>query len=180
MLLAYRFPALSVVGVDRRQRPAYTAYVDAWRATHRSAGAAGAGEGDVLGNAQFVEGEAAELVSGEPRVRVDGETFVLCVHGCNEVNVEAVEMARECGASWMVVPCCLKTELYVQLESMRLTDAMQYAFLCGSMAKAYGAERVATLDARVTPRSIVLSGGGRDQRERAREDRVACEPLHTR
>ncbi|EOD37736.1 hypothetical protein EMIHUDRAFT_460488 [Emiliania huxleyi CCMP1516] len=126
LLLAYRFPALSVVGVDRRQRPAYTAY--------------------------FVEGEAAELVSGEPRVRVDGETFVLCVHGCNEVNVEAVEMARECGASWMVVPCCLKTELYVQLESMRLTDAMQYAFLCGSMAKAYGAERVATLDARVTPR----------------------------
>mmetsp|Transcript_7965 Transcript_7965/g.26327 ORF Transcript_7965/g.26327 Transcript_7965/m.26327 type:complete len:463 (-) Transcript_7965:72-1460(-) len=173
LLLAYRFPALSVVGVDRRQRPAYTAYVDAWRATHRSAGAAGAGEGDVLGNAQFVEGEAADLVSGEPPVRVDGETFALCVHGCNEVNVEAVEMARECGASWMVVPCCLKTELYVQLESMRLTDAMQYAFLCGSMAKAYRAERVATLDARVTPRSIVLSGGGRDQRERAREDRVA-------
>ena len=115
-----------------------------------------------------------------PLPPVGPRSLVLCVHGCNEVNVEAVEMARECGASWMVVPCCLKTELYVQLESMRLTDAMQYAFLCGSMAKAYGAERVATLDARVTPRSIVLSGGGRDQRERAREDRVACEPLHTR
>ena len=44
--------------------------------------------------------------------------------------------------------------------SLRLPDDTRYAFLCGSMAAAYGADRVAALDARITPRAIVLSGGG--------------------
>jgi hypothetical protein len=57
------------------------------------------------------------------------------------------------------VPCCLKTGLYLSLDSMRLPDDVQYAFLCGSMAKSFGADRVASLDPRVTPRAIVLSGG---------------------
>ena len=43
------------------------------------------------------------------------------------------------------MPCCLRTELYLQLDSMRLPDEMHYSFLCGSMATAYGADRVATL-----------------------------------
>ena len=190
LLLAYRFPELEVIGIDRTERPAHAAYVDSWRTAHRNADAsATAAEplGEPLGNVRFIEAELRTLLgeeSGGPvdgalagpglaessseggdgspgaAALADGSTLVLCVHGCNEVNVEAVEMATRCGASWLIVPCCLRAGLYLRLESMRLADETNYAFLCGAMAASYGAERVATLDPRITPKSIVLSADG--------------------
>ena len=224
LLLAYRFPSIQVVGIDRVQRPAYAAYVDAWQAAHAahsdiahggaalSSGVAHAdvvadgGRGDApssdaastdetnvgtpLGNIRFIEGDFTDsAVVGDVAAQADGaqvgdalagdaltggalvdeHTLVLCVHGCNEVNVEAVQMAKRARAGWLILPCCLRAELYLQADSMRLPDDTRYAFLCGSMATSYGAERVATLDARVTPRSILLSaeaGGSGEARAR--------------
>ena len=131
LLLAYRFPGLSVLGVDRQQRAAYAAYVECWKVvhqTHHRDAEARAGDGDggvaTLANIQFIEGELSDLVGWhsdgaeggrEPDEEggmaeeggmddeggmvehggmVDGQTLVLCVHGCNEVNVEALELAR--------------------------------------------------------------------------------------
>ena len=198
LLVAYRFPQVEVLGIDRTQRPAYSAFVDAWRTAHlasqsgaaaadRAGGASASAplattlgasvsdasssmpgaevDGAPLSNIRFVEGEFADLAedegagAGEDGGFVDERTLVLCVHGCNEVNVEAATMAKRTGASWLLVPCCLRTDLYLDVDSIRLPDESHYAFLCGSMATQYGASRVATVDARVTPRSIVLSGG---------------------
>lgn len=124
-----------------------------------------------LRNIRFVEGDFTTSVAADADADADaggtvvapvnGQTLILCVHGCNEVNVQAVDLAKRADAAWLAVPCCLKAELYMpDATSLRLPDDTRYAFLCGSMAASYGADRVAALDARITPRAIVLSGGG--------------------
>ena len=94
-----------------------------------------------------------------PLPPVGSRSLVLCVHGCNEVNPKAIELARRGGAAWLVVPCCLQQSLYLPARSMRLPDDARYHFLCGAMALAYGAQRVASLDRRITPRALILQGG---------------------
>lgn len=106
-----------------------------------------------LANVRFVCGDFAALDGAG----VDGGTLVLCVHGCNEANAQAVELARAAGAAWLVVPCCLQSAPYVDATSLHLPDDVRYAFLCGAMARRFDAERVACLDRRVTARAIVLS-----------------------
>ena len=184
LLLAHRFPTeLTVDAIDWVQRPAFAAYRVAWQAAAKAATveiaggatAGGASESATLlpplSNIRFVEGDFTTSVSADVDARpegvspsvapVDGHSLVLCVHGCNEVNVQAVDLAKRADAAWLAVPCCLKAELYMPAAaSLRLPDDTRYAFLCGSMAAAYGADRVAALDARITPRAIVLSGGG--------------------
>ena len=96
-------------------------------------------------------------------VTVSPQSLVLCVHGCGPANQQAIELARRGGAPWLVVPCCLCTDLYLQTDSLHLLDDTRYAFLCGAMAATYGADRVASLDPRITPRAIVLMGGERDR-----------------
>ena len=54
----------------------------------------------------------------------------------------------------------MKAELYLTAQSLRLPDDVRYAFLCGVMASSYGADRVTTVDPRITPRSIVIYGTG--------------------
>mmetsp|Transcript_40990 Transcript_40990/g.108337 ORF Transcript_40990/g.108337 Transcript_40990/m.108337 type:complete len:561 (+) Transcript_40990:33-1715(+) len=196
LLTAYRFPQLEVIGIDRAERPAHAAYVDAWQAAHHAHCLATgqvtepAGRlatpiwdgGAPLINVRLLEGDLLEILTevtssdegdyggegdegndetdeGGLSSLVDERTLVLCVHGCNEVNVQAVELARDACASWLIMPCCLQTDLYLKLDSIRLLDEAHYNFLCGAMAVSYGASRVVSLDARVTPRSIVLSGG---------------------
>lgn len=178
LLLAYRFPELRVVGVDLSRRAAYDAYLDAWRA----AGAAEpGGGGGALPNVSFGCGDFTQLVRASraptgatataapispPRANgahpehpaVDRSSLVLCVHGCNEANPLAVELARDGGARCLVVPCCLQQRRCLDAASVRLADDVRYAFLCGAMAHAYGAHRVGSIDRRVTPRAIVLQG----------------------
>ena len=143
LLLAHRLPATRVVSIDRKRRPAF----DAWSAAL-----------DASANVQFRHGDFQELVDGSS---TDSDSLVLCVHGCNEVNRDAVRAAQAGGASWLVVPCCLQTSLYVpSAASVRLPDQMRYSLLCGAMAADFNATGVWSIDRRITPRCIVLAGGG--------------------
>ena len=91
--------------------------------------------------------------------RAEG-SLVLCTHGCNEVNIVAVDLARGAGAGWMVLPCCLQAAHYLpEASSLKFSDEQRYAVLCGAMAATYGAEKIASLDRRITPRNLVLAGG---------------------
>jgi len=40
---------------------------------------------------------------------------------------------------------------------MRLSDSERYLLLCGAIGATYGADAIASLEPRVTPRSVVLS-----------------------
>ena len=101
---------------------------------------------------------AGDLASLEGTV--DAGSLVLCTHGCNEVNIVAVDLARGAGAGWMVLPCCLQAAHYLpEASSLKFSDEQRYAVLCGAMAATYGAEKIASLDRRITPRNLVLAGG---------------------
>ena len=138
-MLARRFPELQVHSIDLQRRPAFDALHEAW--------------GKPLPNIAFEAGDLATISPTEG-------SLVLCTHGCNEVNIVAVDLARGAGAGWMVLPCCLQAAHYLpEASSLKFSDEQRYAVLCGAMAATYGAEKIASLDRRITPRNLVLAGG---------------------
>ena len=95
-LLAYRFPHRPVLAVDLAQRPAQAAWSHAL------------GDGSApLPNLRFVQADVSSLAAsmGEGGGAVSGvaaldrRALVLCVHGCNEVNRQAIEMAQRADAA---------------------------------------------------------------------------------
>ena len=182
ILLAHRFPSIRVVAIDLERRDASRAFVGALRecgaaldnirfvegdfnAVAAPAAPRAAPDGGPAPDAPSAPSPALGTAApagppGPGPIRVSATCLVLCVHGCGPANQQAIELARRGGAPWLVVPCCLCADLYLAAEHLRLPDDTRYTFLCGAMAGAYGADRVTTLDPRITPRAIVLSGGG--------------------
>ena len=167
LLLAASFPELQVFACDLKRREAFSAHLDAWAAV-----------GMPLHNVRFVQGNftqvlsvgrgvgdegrgAGEGVGGEEEgalPAVGPSSLVFSIHGCTTANNEAVELACRGGAAWMAVPCCLQLESCLPAAtSMRLSDSERYLLLCGAIGATYGADAIASLEPRVTPRSVVLS-----------------------
>lgn len=91
---------------------------------------------------------------------VDADSFVIALHGCNDANKAAVEMASEKRAAWAIMPCCFKSTLYLpDCFIAKVADDTKYALLCGVMAQKYHAQVVKSIDAKITTRSLVLCGG---------------------
>ena len=67
---------------------------------------------------------------------------------------------REAGLAREKYPPECQTLTSVDLPaatSMRLSDSERYLLLCGAIGATYGADAIASLEPRVTPRSVVLS-----------------------
>ena len=155
-LLAYRFPDRPVLAVDRAQRPAQAAWSHAL------------GDGGApLPNLRFVHADVSSLAAsmGEGGGAVSGvaaldrRALVLAIHGCNEVNRQAIEMAQRADAAWLVLPCCLQVAEYVDAR-VKLPDEVRYSLLCGAMAAQFEAQLVESIDCRISKRAIVIIGGG--------------------
>ena len=122
------------------------------------AGGSSGSRSSVLPNLLFVEDDitAVEL---EP-AGSDGADFVACVHGCNEVNVTAAELAKGAGAGFMAVPCCIREGLYLDSVSHRIDhDDTRHALAVGAFAAATRAHSVSAIDRRITNRHLVVFGG---------------------
>lgn len=146
VLLALRFPAISVVAVDVAKRPAFDALVEACGAAPK--------------NLRFVESDLAAFLAAD--AATSPSTAVVAVHACNKLNADAVDFAVERGAAWVVLPCCLPQARYLprtQTVGSRPSDHDRFALLVGAMALHYGAETLTTIDARITPRNLALAGG---------------------
>ena len=151
-LAAAAFPATAVVAVDLEKRDAF----DAWRAAFVAAGKA---------PCAFRE-ESLTAVEAD----LDGDAMVVVVHGCDDANAVALDMAARRRSAWLVVPCCLKAPNYLDRartdrKSSRsptavLDDETRYALLCGALAHKYGADLTTMVDRRVTGRHLVLAGRG--------------------
>ena len=155
-LLAYRFPHRPVLAVDIAQRPAQAAWSHAL------------GDGGApLPNLRFVQSDVSSLAAsmGEGGGAVSGvaaldrRALVLAIHGCNEVNRQAIEMAQRADAAWLVLPCCLQVAQYVDAR-VKLPDEVRYSLLCGAMAAQFEAQLVESIDCRISKRAIVIIGGG--------------------
>ena len=159
-LLAYRFPRRPVLAVDIARRPAQAAWALALgeggaplpnlRFVHAGVASLAASMGEAGGEAGGALGGVAGL---------DRRALVLAIHGCNEVNRQAIEMARRADAAWLVLPCCLQVSEYVDTR-VKLPDDVRYALLCGAMAAQFEAQLVESIDCRISKRAIVIFGGG--------------------
>lgn len=149
VLLAYRFPHVTVVAVDREQRPGFARYVAAVDAF----GEALPGAPRCLSNLSFE-------VSAFHEVHTEASSALVCVHGCNELNLEVLRRARHVGAVWLVLPCCVREGLASVALRCRdeQGDDTRHAVLCGILAAQYEASAIAAIDRRITNRHLVIEG----------------------
>jgi hypothetical protein len=106
-------------------------------------------------------------------------SIVVCLHGCNDINRIAIEMALSSNkqsdsssrtssssiSGWVVMPCCIQKDMYLHSSChVDLSDDnARYHLLCGALAMNYGAQLIGSIDARITNRNILIAGGIGDQ-----------------
>eukprot|EP00936_MAST-01D_sp_MAST-1D-sp1_P001718 g1718.t1 len=109
----------------------------------------------VLPNVSFVEGDFAALGA------LPHGSFVVSIHACNEANRLAIDMAKAANAAWAVMPCCIRDDL-VSVASVRLRDDEEkYIVKCGIIAGSTNADKITSIDKRITNRHIMLMGCAR-------------------
>ena len=146
VLMAYRFPSLPVVCIDRMRRPCFNSFLEAF---------AKFGEGQpITKNLRFIEGdiEAEELPQ---------HAFVLCIHGCNEVSTIAMSLAVQSGGGVCVLPCCIRDRVFgvktkSQFGRWHMEDDIRYSCQVGFLAGKYNAEKIAAIDRRITNRHLAI------------------------
>jgi SAM-dependent methyltransferase len=154
ILLAYRFPTKKIVCVDLEARDSFQAFRSAFDEM-----------GDPfemqtpLSNLEYRE---ADLLSVESEL--DSSCFLIAMHACNEANKEVVDMAKGAGAMWAVMPCCIRSKLYLKRASVLDLDSdSRYHLLCGAFAEANDAQLVRAISRDITAKPIIIAGGWRDR-----------------
>ena len=153
VLMAYRFPMLPVVCADRTRRPCFDSYLAAFAAHGHGA--------PLTNNLSFVEGDVtSKAVAGSA---LPHGAYIFCVHGCNEMSVTALALARRARAGYCVLPCCIRDEVFgVKTRSARgrwfMDDDTRYAVQVGFLAGKSGADKVCKIDRRITNRHLALVG----------------------
>jgi len=151
ILLAYRFPQRRVECVDLSQRDVFEALVNAFQ----KHGEAAEGETVPLSNLNFNETDFTTLDLRE-------RSMLVAVHACNELNRQVIDAARNAGATWAVLPCCVRAGTYLSCRvggAIADDDDTKHVLNCGVVAGRYGAERLQTIDRRITNRNILICGG---------------------
>jgi SAM-dependent methyltransferase len=157
ILLAYRFPTKKVVCVDLEARQSFEAFREAFN----EVGECCKGQETPLSNLEYRE---ADLSSVEPEVAVaaakESTSFLVALHACNEANKDVVDMAQRNDAMWAVMPCCIRSKLYLNGAPVLDLDAdARYQLLCGAFAEANDAQLVRAISRHITARPIVIAGG---------------------
>ena len=144
VLLAHTMPGVRVVCVDLVRRPAFSMYVDAFRAC------VGA---ECLANLHFIEGDLAS-------VDIPPSSFVLCVHACNEANKRSMALATSARVGFAAMPCCIPNGMYEPVQSIRhIDDDTRYAIMVGVIAAGFRGHTICAIDRRITNRHLLVFGG---------------------
>jgi len=152
VLLAYRFPNLNFYLFDLLKRPTFEAFIRAFE----KKGLKREGKTKVLPNIFFHEKDLKSSIEFIPN------SIVVCVHGCGDVNKDAVELAIKNDAlGWIVMSCCINKEMYLGAQCLvSLSDDMtRHHMLCGAFSFKYDAQLVTTIDSRLTNRNVLIGGG---------------------
>jgi hypothetical protein len=149
--MAYRFPSLPVVCVDRKRRPCFDSYLEAF-VKH--------GKGKpITDNLRFIEGDVTpDSAAGET---LPENAFVLCIHGCNEVSTIAMSLAVKSEGGVCILPCCIRDKVFgVKTKSQYgrwlMEDDIRYSCQVGFLAGKYKAEKIAAIDRRITNRHLAI------------------------
>ena len=149
ILLAYRFPRKKVVCIDLVERDSHFAFRSAFVKAGESF------DSQIpLSNLEYRE---ADLLSVE--TEVSSSSFLVALHACNEANKHVADMARRVGAGWAVMPCCIRSGLYLSGASvLDFSSEDRYKLLCGVFAEANGATIVRAISRHITARPILIAG----------------------
>ena len=151
ILLAYRFHMLRVVCVDFERRPAFGHYMEAAR-----------DRGVDLTNISYVEGDFREL-------ELPPNSYVICIHACNEGTRDALAMAGAADACYAAMPCCIRDGIYLRTIN-HVDDQTRYAASAGVIAGRFGAYKITAIDERITNRNLIVLGAPqRPEREKTGE-----------
>ena len=141
--------------------------------TNAAATPANGERGDGIETGGGGESACGAGAGGASGVSGGGLVLVAAVHACNEANVDALACASACGAAWAVMTCCIRDGLYFPCGirgAVAADDDARHLLQCGAIAGAQGAERVNTIDRRITNRNVLICGGagfGDNERRRA-------------
>lgn len=179
ILLAYRFPHIEVALYDRTRRGIFDIFLECWARhgqaspcldSYAAAATVASGEqgsdthapyaaravNAALPNIAFIEGDVSQADTAES---LPAGSVVVCVHGCNEVNQLAIEMALRRGCAWVAMPCCIRRDMYLAATVLIENDDVRHSVMCGALASTYGAQFMGEIDRRITNRGIVIGGG---------------------
>jgi len=149
ILLAYRFPTKRVICVDLVERGSQHAFFSAFVDMGEPFGSQ-----IPLSNLDY---RKADLMSVE--AEVTQSSYLVALHACNEANKCVVDMARAPGAGWAVMPCCIRSGLYLGGASvLDFSNEDRYKFLCGVFAEANDANIVRAISRHITARPILIAG----------------------
>lgn len=164
-LLAYRFPRKKVVCVDLVERDSHFAFRSAFVEVGESF------DSQIpLSNLEY---RVADLLSVETELAPS--SFLVALHACNEANKHVADMARGVGAGWAVMPCCIRSGLYLGGASvLDFSSEDRYKLLCGVFAEANEATTVRAISRHITARPILIAGrseqGGKSSRKEGNDD----------
>eukprot|EP00658_Telonema_sp_P-2_P023774 TRINITY_DN19536_c0_g1_i2.p1 TRINITY_DN19536_c0_g1~~TRINITY_DN19536_c0_g1_i2.p1 ORF type:complete len:345 (+),score=66.82 TRINITY_DN19536_c0_g1_i2:158-1192(+) len=148
VLLAYRFPQLQVVCVDKKERAAFNSYVEVVDEMGECSG----GHDRVLCNLRHIEGDLTQMEYTQGSV-------IVCIHGCHEATKAVLDISRVHRTAWAVMPCCVRDGLYGPTQRIRTKeDDVRHAFICGLIAAQYSAIKSTAIDRSITNRHIVVLG----------------------
>jgi hypothetical protein len=164
LLLAYRFPNMEVLMFDRQRRGIFDVFLRAFEAKGHVSPALSRWEAEpeftgskVLPNVRFIEADVQAANSPDTLLP---HSVVLAIHGCNEVNQIAIEMALVHDCSWLVMPCCIRRQMYLSSCDVLLeSDDARHAVMVGALASTYCAQFMGEIDRRITNRGVVVGGG---------------------
>jgi hypothetical protein len=141
LLFGNRFPRTSVVCVDIEKRPAFEYY----RIVAQEHGLS-------LGNVTYLESDAACVDPG-------ADTYVVCIHGCNEITRTVLARAAAAGAWFAAMPCCVRDGIYFR-RIAHVDEQTRYAIAAGVIAGRFQARKITAIDPRITNRNLIILGKG--------------------
>jgi len=157
MLLAYRFPSIKVVCIDKEERPCWTSYREAFE---KFGVKANKQDTSVTANLTFKVGD---IMSSEVFQPQNGD-YLMCLHGCNELSPFVLSTGQSYKTGFAVMPCCLRDGMLGVTTSSSnrnwgiVDDTARYSIQVGYLAGKFGVGKVAAISQSITNRFLVIIG----------------------
>lgn len=157
MLLAYRFPSIKVVCIDKEERPCWTSYREAFE---KFGVKANKNDTSVTANLTFKVGD---IMSSEVFQPNNGD-YLMCLHGCNELSPFVLSAGQSYKTGFAVMPCCLRDGMLGLTTSSSnnnwgiVDDTARYSIQVGYLAGKFGVGKVAGISQSITNRFLIIIG----------------------
>ena len=157
MLLAYRFPSIRVICIDREERRCWTSYREAFE---KFGVKANKQDASVTANLSFRVGDIMSTDVFQPQ---NGD-YLMCLHGCNELSPFVLSTGQSCNTGFAVMPCCLRDGMLGVTTSSSNNnwgidnDTARYSIQVGYLAGKFNVGKVAAISQSITNRFLIIIG----------------------